>query len=162
MRLVRVKLNGVDQRLSVTVWQSGASIISRYVVDSARQGAVLAATANSQTTFYLYGLGVIAEQTSTWAYYLKDGQNTVRQMTDAAAVVTLARTYDPFGQVIALLATRRRRKKDKWNGVLLVALFVGMGVADGSTACVPGPFPQAHEWFERARRGCGLDAAIAG
>jgi RHS repeat-associated protein len=208
--------DGIGQRLSVTVWQSGASVTSRYVVDSARQGAVLAATANSQTTFYLYGLGVIAEQTTSWAYYLKDGQNTVRQMTDDAAVVTLARTYDPFGQVIAqagsgnlawgywgglldaatglvyvgngqyydpvtgrflspsgrgrnpylptsrsdplgaalgpvaliaLVATRRRRKKDKWNGVLLVALFVVMGVGMGAglTACGPGtetPTPQ--------------------
>jgi len=69
--------DGLGQCLSLTVWQAGVSITSRYVIDSARQGAALAATANSQTTFYLYGLGVVAEQTTSWAYYLKDGQNSV-------------------------------------------------------------------------------------
>jgi len=54
---------------------------------------------------------------------------------------------DPLGAaigpvaLIALLATRRRRKKDKWNGVLLVALFMVMGVGMGAglTACNPPP-----------------------
>jgi hypothetical protein len=91
------------------------------VVDSARQGAVLAATANSQTTFYLYGLGVFAEQTTSWAYYLKDSQNTVRQMTNATA------------------------KEGQVEGALLAALLVVMGEGVGLTAYARGSIPQAYE-----------------
>jgi len=92
--------NSGGQRLRITAWQGGLSITSTYVVDSQASGAVLAATTDGQTTYYVHGYGVVAEHTSSWAYYLKDGQATVRQLTDAAGAVTLLRTYDPFGQVL--------------------------------------------------------------
>ncbi len=155
--------NGAGQRLSVTVWQSGASITSRYVVDSARQGAVLAATANSQTTFYLYGLGVIAEQTSIWAYYLKDGQNTVRQMTDGAAVVTLARTYDPFGQVLAQ-AGSGNLTWGYWGGLLDAAtglVYVGnRQYYDPVTGRFLSPSGRGRNLYVPTSRGDPLGAAL--
>ncbi len=88
---------------------------------------VLAQQDASGTTRYLYGVTRIGEeQPGGWAYHSSDALGRlalseaegVRQLADDGAQVTLARTYDPLGQVIALLATRWRRKKDKWNGAL--------------------------------------------
>jgi RHS repeat-associated protein len=86
----------------MTAWQGGVSLSTQYTLDKTRNGQVLAAIANGQTTFYAYGLtGPLAEFANEWAYYLPDGQNTVRQMSDGAGGVTLARSYTPWGEVLA-------------------------------------------------------------
>ncbi|MBN2116321.1 MAG: hypothetical protein JW730_07115 [Anaerolineales bacterium] len=84
--------NGLGQRLSM----DAAGVIAHYVVDGNQP---LTATSEN-TTFYLYGLGPIAEKTSDWAYSLPDGLNTPRQLTNPAGEVTLAGRYTPWGDIL--------------------------------------------------------------
>jgi RHS repeat-associated protein len=50
------------------------------------------------TNTYLYGNGRIAQQNATDTdYFLGDALGSVRQLTDAAGVVTLAKSYEPYG-----------------------------------------------------------------
>ncbi len=42
----------------------------------------------------------LAEPTSSWGYYLPDGQATVRQLADGAGGVTLLRRYTPWGETL--------------------------------------------------------------
>jgi len=95
-----MEYNGLGGRVAMTAWQAALSISTQYALDVTRHGQVLAATASSATTVYLYGkAGPLAELTTSWAYHLKDGLTTPRQMTDAAGDVTLARSYTPWGEV---------------------------------------------------------------
>jgi len=101
-----MQYNGLGGRQSMTAWQGGQSLSTQYVLDVARSGAVRAATANAQTTFYLYGsAGPVAELTDAWAYYLPDGTRTVRQLSDPEGIVTLARSYTPWGEVLTQSGT---------------------------------------------------------
>jgi RHS repeat-associated protein len=92
--------NGLGQRLSMTAHQGEVSLTTQYLLDLPANARPLAATANSQTTFYLYGNGPVAELKATWTYYLPDGTNTVRQLTDPTGAVTLARSYTPWGELL--------------------------------------------------------------
>ncbi len=56
---------------------------------------MLEAIAGANTTRYLYGVGLIGEQTNSWGYDLVDGTNTSRQWVDAEAQVTFAARYTP-------------------------------------------------------------------
>jgi len=61
---------------------------------------ILQETAGEQTTYYVYGLDLIASvQGATATYYLTDGLGSTRQLTDGAGAVTGAYTYDAFGPV---------------------------------------------------------------
>jgi hypothetical protein len=75
--------DGLGQRRQMTAWESGLSATTSYAVDGQRGGAVLAATTAGQTTFYVHGpSGPLAELTTSWGFYLADGQGTTRQLAD--------------------------------------------------------------------------------
>jgi len=51
---------------------------------------------------YLYGNGRIAQETSSSTeYFLGDALGSVRQLADSNAEITLAKSYDPYGQVLS-------------------------------------------------------------
>ncbi|HRJ57203.1 MAG TPA: hypothetical protein PLV64_13020 [Anaerolineales bacterium] len=83
-----IEYNGLGQRLSM----DAAGVIAYYVMDGNRP---LTATTGNDTTSYLYGLGVIGEESNAWSYGLTDGMNTQRQLTDAAGEVTYSARYTP-------------------------------------------------------------------
>lgn len=87
-----------DRRLSM----DADGVIAHYIMDGDRP---LTATSNSNTTFYLYGLGAIGERTSAWSYSLPDGTNTTRQLTDIQGEVTLSARYTPWGDSLELHGT---------------------------------------------------------
>jgi RHS repeat-associated protein len=61
----------------------------------------IAATSGA-TTHYLQVQGQILAQydSGTWAYVAPDALGSVRQVLDPAGSVTLAQSYDPFGNVL--------------------------------------------------------------
>lgn len=73
-----------------------------YVIDG---GQTLLASAEELTTAYLYGLGVIGEQTDVWAYTLLDGSNTPRQIVNDTGAVTLTASYTPWGDTLDVHGT---------------------------------------------------------
>jgi len=73
-RQAKMEYNGLGQRLSM----DAAGVIATYVLDGDRP---LTAESGGNTTFYLYGLGAIGEETSAWSYSLPDGTNTPRQLS---------------------------------------------------------------------------------
>jgi len=87
--------NGLGDRLRQTI--NGGP--TTYTVDlAAGLTQVLAAGTNS----YLYGVGRIGEeQPGGWQYHLGDALGSVRQLTNTGAAVTLARSYEPYGDALA-------------------------------------------------------------
>ena len=79
-----------------------AGAIATYVLDGDRP---LTATSNGNTTFYLYGLGGIGEQTTAWSYSLPDGTNTPRQLSDLSGDITLSARYTPWGDTLDSFGT---------------------------------------------------------
>ena len=79
-----------------------AGAIATYVLDGDRP---LTATSNGNTTFYLYGLGGIGEQTTAWSYSLPDGTNTPRQLSDLSGDITLSARYTPWGDSLEIFGT---------------------------------------------------------
>jgi RHS repeat-associated protein len=83
-----------------------AGVTTNYALDptgpstSLRTGLaqVLIETTSGQNTHYLPGLAQYSG--NAWNYYLPDRLGSVRQMVDPSAAVTLARSYDPFGNVL--------------------------------------------------------------
>jgi len=80
--------NGLGQRLSMNV----AGVITYYIMNSDRP---LTAESNGNTTSYLYGFGVIGEETNAWSYALTDGTNIQCQLTDATDEVTYSTWHTP-------------------------------------------------------------------
>ena len=74
-----------------------AGVIATYVLDGDRP---LTAKSGGNTTFYLYGLGAIGEETNAWSYSLPDGTNTPRQLSDLSGEITLAARYTPWGDTL--------------------------------------------------------------
>ena len=97
--------NGLGQRLEMTAFADGQSLTTQYLLDSQSSAAPLAATANGESTFYLYGLGAAAERAAGWNYYLRDGLGSLRQMVDGNAEITLERSYTPWGDVLSQSGT---------------------------------------------------------
>jgi RHS repeat-associated protein len=63
---------------------------------------ILQETAGAQTTYYVYGLDLIASiQGSTPTYYLYDGLGSTTQLANGGGSVTGTYTYDAFGSVRA-------------------------------------------------------------
>jgi len=57
--------------------------------------------ATSDGAVYLHGLDLIAEYGGEgWAYHLRDGEGSLRQVADESRAVTLARAYKPFGGIL--------------------------------------------------------------
>jgi len=90
--------NGLGGRLQM----SAAGVTTQYVLDGSR---VLTADAGGSTTFYLHGLGPIAEQTTSWSYSLTDVTSTPRQLTDALGNVTFSARYTPWGGALESYGT---------------------------------------------------------
>ncbi len=98
--------DGLRQRWQVIAWSGGISTTTTYAVDPAQGGVVLAATASSQTTVYVHGLaGPLAELTASWGYFLPDGLGSVRQLVDSSGGVTLAKSYEPYGEQLSSSGT---------------------------------------------------------
>ncbi len=55
----------------------------------------------SNSTFYLYGIGQIAEYGSEWSYPLRDSNASVRQSVDGNANLISASSYKPFGATLS-------------------------------------------------------------
>jgi RHS repeat-associated protein len=86
--------NGLGDRLSQTV----NSVTTNYALD---MNAGLTQVLADGTNTYLYGNGRIGElQPGGFAYHLGDALGSVRQLVDASASVTLARSYEPFGSTL--------------------------------------------------------------
>jgi RHS repeat-associated protein len=56
--------------------------------------------ATSDGAAYLYGLGLLAQQSGAWQYPLPDGLGSLRQWTDVGGQVTYAARYAPFGALL--------------------------------------------------------------
>ena len=95
--VVSMDYNGLGQRLGM----NAAGVIAHYVMDGNQPLTVT----SENTTFYLYGLGPIAEKTNDWAYSLPDGTNTPRQLTNPNGGITLAGRYTPWGDILEVHGT---------------------------------------------------------
>jgi len=87
----------------VRLAQSVNGVSTQYVVDQAASlPQVLQEQKAGTQVAYLYGLEAVATYDSgAWAYQHPDGLGSVRQQTDGAGQVTMARVYDPFGGLLA-------------------------------------------------------------
>ena len=54
---------------------------------------------NDGTNQYLYGVGRIAQVNTTTEYFLGDALGSVRQLTNSNGDITLARAYEPYGNL---------------------------------------------------------------
>ena len=63
---------------------------------------ILQAKTGTATSNYLYAMGTrpIGQYTSAWEYLLPDALGSVRQIADANGNVTLAESYEPYGNVL--------------------------------------------------------------
>jgi len=87
--------SGIGDRLS----QTADGVVTTYTLDlNARLTQVLVDGTNT----YLYGVSRIGEQQpGGFAYHLPDALGSVRQLANASGVVTLARSYEPYGNVLS-------------------------------------------------------------
>ncbi|MCC7358292.1 MAG: hypothetical protein IT317_02375 [Anaerolineales bacterium] len=85
------------------VSQTVNGVTTYYVLDSAGGlTQVLAEVTGGVTTTYLYGNGRIAQYDgSDFEYFLGDALGSVRQLADENGDVTLARSYEPYGDVLS-------------------------------------------------------------
>jgi RHS repeat-associated protein len=97
--------NGLGQRLRMTGYALGTSVTTTYVLDLMDNARPLSATSNGNTTYYVYGLGPVAEFTTEWSYSLPDGTNTPRQLTNEVGEITLAGSYTPWGNSLEYTGT---------------------------------------------------------
>jgi RHS repeat-associated protein len=68
--------------------------------------ALVQVLADGSGNTYLYGNGPIAQQSATaTGYFLPDALGSVRQLADASGNVTLAKSYDPYGNVLRSAGT---------------------------------------------------------
>lgn len=98
--------NGLGGRVQMQAWSGGQSATTQYALDLT-SGRVLVASAGGLDTRYAYGLGgaALGEQSATWGFGLVDGVGSIRAQTSAAGVLTLTRTYGPWGEVLAQTGT---------------------------------------------------------
>jgi len=92
--------NGHGDRVSQTV--NGQT--TTYTLDLA--SGLTQVLADSAGNTYLYGLGRIGEQqTGGWQYHLADALGSVRQLAGSTGSATLARTYEPYGEVLSSMGS---------------------------------------------------------
>jgi YD repeat-containing protein len=94
--------NGDGDRLAQIV----AGVVTNYSLDPTGLAQVLIETTSGQNTHYLPGLAQY--NGSAWNYSLPDRLGSVRQMVDPSAAVLLARSYDPFGNVLEQVAAKNK------------------------------------------------------
>jgi len=91
------KYSGLGDRIQQTV--DGTT--TNYTLDI-NTGTGLTQVLDDGTNKYLYGNQRIAQIAPTQTgYFLPDALGSIRQMTDASADLTLARSYDPYGDVLS-------------------------------------------------------------
>jgi len=61
---------------------------------------VLVETTGENSTAYLHGHDLLAEEDTAWAWHLNDGLGSVRQLTGGNGDVTLTQGYTPFGLLL--------------------------------------------------------------
>ncbi|MCC6192206.1 MAG: hypothetical protein IT318_24510 [Anaerolineales bacterium] len=86
--------NGLGDRVNQVVH----GVVTTYTLDLA---AGLTQVLADGTFTYLYGNGRVAQATVTQtAYFLGDALGSIRHLVDSAGQVTLARSYEPYGDVL--------------------------------------------------------------
>jgi YD repeat-containing protein len=80
--------NGLGDRLS----QNGVN----YTLDL---NSGLTQVLNDGTNTYAYGLGRISQTNTATEYFLGDALGSVRQIANSAGEITLAKSYEPYGNV---------------------------------------------------------------
>jgi RHS repeat-associated protein len=96
---------GLGSRTRLVAWSGGTPLTTTYTVDLLQSARILRASAGSNATTYLYGLSPLGEFGSQTVYYLIDGFGSIRQAADQNGNVTLARIYEPFGEILAEAGT---------------------------------------------------------
>ena len=87
--------NGDGHRVASAV----NGVTTTYVVAVLGLPQVIVETTGGETTHYVFGHDLLAEQDGTaWAYHLGDGLGSVRQLAGEAGQVTLAQGYAPYGE----------------------------------------------------------------
>ena len=87
--------NGLGDRLTQSA--AGGNTIN-YTLDL---NTGLTQILNDGTNTYLYGMGRIAQVNTTTEYFLGDALGSVRQLTDASGEITLAKSYQPYGEMLS-------------------------------------------------------------
>ncbi len=91
------RYNGLGDRLQQTVDSENTN----YSLD---QASSLTQVLSDGTNTYLYGVGRIAqESTSGEQYFLADALGSVRQLVDASGSVQTAKSFEPYGEVLSSL-----------------------------------------------------------
>ena len=91
--------NGLGDRLKKTI-DVGGGYTTEYNLDLA--SGLTQVLADSDGDTYLYGVGRIAQEDATeMQYFLGDALGSVRQLVGEDGVVTLAKEYQPFGEVLS-------------------------------------------------------------
>ena len=91
---ITFQYNGLGERVSQTV----NSVTTHFTVDL---NAGLSQVLNDETFTYLYGNGRIAQYDATGAqYFLGDALGSVRQLAGPDGSITLAKSYQPYGEVL--------------------------------------------------------------
>jgi len=85
--------NGLGDRIQQTV----NGVTTTYVLDL---NVGLTQVLSDGTDTYLYGLSRIGEEDTAWDYYLGDALGSVRQLADFSGAVSLAQTFEPYGEVL--------------------------------------------------------------
>jgi RHS repeat-associated protein len=95
--------NGDGDRVSQTV----DGMMTHYVIDSATPlTMVLAETTGAETTYFLHGLDLVAQQSGTSTeYFVYDGLGSVRQVLDGSGSVLFTQAFDPYGNPDASTGT---------------------------------------------------------
>ncbi len=87
--------NGLGDRLQ----QTANSVTTSYTLDL---NTGLTQVLSDGTNTYLYGAGRIAQQSAAGKeYFLGDALGSVRQLTNSDGGVSLARSYQPYGKLLA-------------------------------------------------------------
>ena len=92
---ITYQYNGLGARVSQTV----NSVTTHFTVDL---NAGLTQVLDDEAFTYLYGNGRLAQYNATGAqYFLSDALGSMRQLVDSSGEVLLARSYEPYGEVLA-------------------------------------------------------------
>ena len=99
----QVRYDGDGGRLQAVAYVGGTAITTTFTLDRLNGNLPLVTQNGIEVTHLLYGLfGLGQYQDDAWLYYLSDGQRTVRQLIKETGEITLFRTYDPFGGLLAI------------------------------------------------------------
>jgi len=87
--------NGDGDRLAQIV----AGVTTKYALDPTGLAKVLIASTSGQNQYYLSGLAQY-DSSNGWSYFAKDRVRSIRQLVASNGQVSLAQSYDPFGNVL--------------------------------------------------------------